>query len=82
LTFRRTDVVYDFYGERREFRQVLHVDIAPVLIRIVATCSADQRIKIFRKAAIDGVSGWELETEWKVRFITNYPIKLNSCSGS
>jgi nucleoporin SEH1 len=29
----------------------------------VATCSADQRIKIFRKN-IDGQ--WEPETEWKV----------------
>lgn len=31
--------------------------------RAVATCSADQRIKIFRKN-IDGQ--WEPETEWKV----------------
>jgi len=30
---------------------------------IVATCSADQRIKIFHKSAEDT---WEPEAEWKV----------------
>lgn len=32
----------------------------------VATCSADHKIKIFRKSP-DGT--WELETEWKVSLI-------------
>jgi hypothetical protein len=41
--------------------------------RLVATCSADQRIKLFRKASIDGTSSWELETEWKVRTSNPHP---------
>ena len=35
------------------------------LLIIVATCSADQRIKIFHKSAEDT---WEPEAEWKVSF--------------
>lgn len=40
---------------------------------VVATCSADQRIKIFKKT-IDGL--WELETEWKVN--PNFPIVIRA----
>ena len=57
-----TDVVYDFYGERRKL-EWLQVRKAAADHQ-VATCSADQKIKVFRKS-VDGV--WELEAEWKVR---------------
>lgn len=63
------DVVYDFYGERRE---PLHRASAARTIILnsvltwltVATCSADQRIKLFRRS---NEGSWDLETEWKVR---------------
>lgn len=62
------DVAYDYYGERRRWMQALFCG-DQLLHRIsstplaVATASADQRIKIWRK---DEAGKWQEEADWRV----------------
>ncbi|KAJ9107634.1 hypothetical protein QFC21_001094 [Naganishia friedmannii] len=48
-----TDVAYDYYGERLILNNAL----------TVATASADQKIKVWKKDPVKGT--WDLEDEWK-----------------